>query len=419
MQIAVFGLGYVGLPLAVALSASHRVIGVDSNADRIAALRSGNDSTGEVTVEQLSAATFELSTDANSARGADIFIVTVPTPIDADNRPDLSHVEAATRSIAELLGDSDKPIIVYESTVYPGVTEDVCGPLIEQVSGLKQGIGFHLGYSPERINPGDKNHGIKNVVKVVSGNNAEVAEILREVYASASAGEPYLAASIKVAEAAKAIENAQRDINIAFVNEVAKICSSLDISMWDVLETAGTKWNFLNFQPGLVGGHCIGVDPYYLSFCAEKLGHDSKVILAGRETNDSMAHWLADQIHSLAKGNPARILILGISFKENVSDVRNSKIVDLYRSLAERGHEIVVFDPVAEAEDVKDHYQIELSDWPTEQKFDIVAAAVGHDVITGIDSQQITSILEPDGTVVDIKGIWRDRQDTFPGYWTL
>lgn len=419
MQIAVFGLGYVGLPLAVALSDGHRVIGVDSNADRITALRAGQDSTGEIEAEQLNAATFELSSDANSARGSDIFIVTVPTPINAENEPDLRHVEAATRSIAEIIQDSSTPIIVYESTVYPGVTEDVCGPLIEQVSGLKQGSDFHLGYSPERINPGDKDHGIQNVVKVVSGDNAEVAETLRQVYATASAGEPYMAASIKVAEAAKAIENAQRDINIAFVNEIAKICSSLNISMWDVLETAGTKWNFLNFQPGLVGGHCIGVDPYYLSFCAEKLGHDSKVILAGRETNDSMAHWLADQIHSLAKAAPARILILGISFKENVSDVRNSKVVDLYRSLAERGHEITVFDPVADAKDVRDHYQIELSDWPGGEKFDIVAAAVGHDRITEIDSDTIGSILEEDGMIVDIKGIWRDRQDAFPGYWTL
>ncbi|MEY2503527.1 MAG: UDP-N-acetyl-D-glucosamine/UDP-N-acetyl-D-galactosamine dehydrogenase, partial [Verrucomicrobiota bacterium] len=287
-RIVVVGLGYVGLPLAVALARRFAVTGLDVDRGRIEELKRGIDRTREVEEEALGASTLALTSRAEDCRGADLYIVTVPTPVDADNRPDLGPLEAATRSVAALIDPARQPVIVYESTVYPGVTEEICGPLIEEVSGLVRGRDFFLGYSPERINPGDREHTVDRIVKVVAGENAAVTERLAAVYGAVTEAGTFRAASIKAAEAAKVIENAQRDINIAFMNEITRIFAGLDISIWDVLEAAGTKWNFLKFQPGLVGGHCIGVDPYYLSFRAQQLGIEPHVILAGRSTNDRM-----------------------------------------------------------------------------------------------------------------------------------
>ena len=295
-QIVVVGLGYVGLPLAVALARSFDVVGLDIDERRVGELRLGIDRTHEVESEKLSASSLRLTSRAADAAAADIYIVTVPTPVDGDNKPDLGPVISATRSIATLLDSARKPIIVYESTVYPGVTEEVCGPLIEEISGLHRGRDFFLGYSPERINPGDREHSVDRIVKVIAGENEAVTERLAAMYGAVTSAGVFRAASIRAAEAAKVIENAQRDINIAFMNEITKIFSKLDISIWDVLAAAGTKWNFLPFQPGLVGGHCIGVDPYYLSFRAQQLGLDPHVILAGRSTNDGMGAWIADEL---------------------------------------------------------------------------------------------------------------------------
>ena len=292
------GLGYVGLPLAVALARSFDVIGLDIDQRRVAELRDGHDRTHEIDGATLAASSLRLTSEPGECAGADVYIVTVPTPVDGDNQPDLRPVIGATETVARLLDPARAPIIVYESTVYPGVTDDICGPLIEKISGLKRGSDFFLGYSPERINPGDREHTVDRIVKVVAGENDEVTERLASLYGRVTSAGTFKARSIKAAEAAKVIENAQRDINIAFMNEITQIFAKMDISIWDVLEAAGTKWNFLRFQPGLVGGHCIGVDPYYLSFRAQQLGLDPHVILAGRSTNDTMGAWVADQIHA-------------------------------------------------------------------------------------------------------------------------
>src|SRR3954470_3225689 len=316
-RIVVVGLGYVGLPLAVALARSFDVTGLDIDSGRVEQLKQGIDRTNEVGAETLAASTLKLTSRPDECRGADLYIVTVPTPVDADNKPDLGPVIGATRSVAALLDPERRPVIVYESTVYPGVTEELCGPLIEQVSGLVRGRDFFLGYSPERINPGDREHSIGRIVKVVAGKNEAVTERLAAVYGAVPAAGTFRAASIKAAEAAKVIENAQRDINIAFMNEITRIFAELDVSVWDVLDAAGTKWNFLRFQPGLVGGHCIGVDPYYLSHRAQQLGLEPNVILAGRSINDRMGAWVADELHARAGERPGTALVLGLTFKEN------------------------------------------------------------------------------------------------------
>ncbi|HYI39687.1 MAG TPA: nucleotide sugar dehydrogenase, partial [Allosphingosinicella sp.] len=321
-QIVVVGLGYVGLPLAVALARSFDVVGLDIDEKRIEELRLGIDRTHEVESERLAASPLRLTSRAADAAGADVYIVTVPTPVDGDNRPDLRPVLSATRSLATLLDPARKPIVVYESTVYPGVTEDICGPLIEEVSGLRRGRDFFLGYSPERINPGDREHTVDRIVKVVAGESEAVTDRLAAMYGAVTSAGVFRAASIKTAEAAKVIENAQRDINIAFMNEITQIFARLDISIWDVLEAAGTKWNFLPFQPGLVGGHCIGVDPYYLSFRAQQLGLEPNVILAGRSINDRMGSWVAERLHE-RRGKAGSALVMGLAFKENVPDLRN------------------------------------------------------------------------------------------------
>src|SRR5687767_12810544 len=332
VRIIVIGLGYVGLPLATALAKHFDVTGYDLDKSRIGELKAGFDRTGEVEAKVLKSSTLALTADAAPAQGADIYIVTVPTPVDDERKPDLGALLAATRMIASAIDPERRPTIVYESTVYPGVTEEVCGKLLEE-HGLKRGRDFRLGYSPERINPGDREHSIDRIVKVVAGEDGEVVEQLAGMYGAITSAGVFRAASIKAAEAAKAIENAQRDINVAFMNEVAQILSQIGVSSWDVLAAARTKWNFLGFEPGLVGGHCIGVDPYYLSHLAQSLGHHPKVILSGRKTNDGMGAWIADTLHEQRGGRPGTALVLGLTFKENVPDLRNSRTFDLVAQL--------------------------------------------------------------------------------------
>ena len=334
-RVTVVGLGYVGLPLAVALARQFDTVGFDIDPKRISELTAGHDRTGEIEAERLGASALTLTTDPQACPPSDFYIVTVPTPIDGANRPDLRIIEAASRTIAAMLpaavAEGRLPVVVYESTVYPGVTEEICAALLEAGSGLKCGEDFFLGYSPERINPGDREHTIDKITKVVSGQTPEVLERVAALYGAITSGGVFRAASIKAAEAAKVIENAQRDINIAFMNEITQIFAKMDLSVWDVLAAARTKWNFLPFAPGLVGGHCIGVDPYYLSHRAEQLGLDPRVILAGRGINDGMAAWVARQLHVARGSKPGSVLVLGLTFKENIPDLRNSKVADLAR----------------------------------------------------------------------------------------
>ena len=417
-RIAVIGLGYVGLPLAVALARKFETVGFDIDERRVAELREGKDRTREVDEAELRASDLALTADAQDCAGADVYIVTVPTPVDQANRPDLSAVIAATRMLAGLLDAARRPTIVYESTVYPGVTEDVCGPEIERVSGLKRGRDFRLGYSPERINPGDREHTIDKITKVVAGEEDEVTEQLAQIYGAVTSGGVFRAASIKVAEAAKAIENAQRDINIAFVNEVTQIFSRVGVSVWDVLDAARTKWNFLAFEPGLVGGHCIGVDPFYLSHLAQQVGHDPQVILAGRQTNDNMGAWIADTLHG-RRGKAGRALVLGPTFKENVPDLRNSRSFELVRRLQWLGHDVEVADPIASADAIERDHGLRVT-VPDGQSYDLVVGAVAHRDYRELSDDRLEALVAPGGTLADLKGMWRQRRlDASLDRWTL
>jgi UDP-N-acetyl-D-galactosamine dehydrogenase len=417
-RIVVFGLGYVGLPLAVALARTFDVTGFDVDAGRLAELRGGRDRTREVDDAELRRSKLKLSNSTGECAGADVYIVTVPTPVDASNRPDLGAVLAATRAIAELIDPARRPTIVYESTVYPGVTEGICGPEIERVGGLQRGRDFRLGYSPERINPGDRAHAIDKITKVVAGEDPEVVEQLTEIYGAVTGGRVFRAASIKAAEGAKAIENAQRDINIAFMNEVAQIFSRIGVSMWDVLEAAKTKWNFLAFEPGLVGGHCIGVDPYYLSHLAHQLGHDPQVILAGRQTNDGMGAWVADALHDRRR-KAGRALVMGLTFKENVPDLRNSRSFDLVRRLEWLGHQVEVADPLASPEEIAREHGLKLVE-PDGRDYDLVVGAVAHSDYRGLSDRRLAEMVAEGGTLADLRGMWRDRQlDPAIDRWTL
>ena len=407
-RIVVVGLGYVGLPLAVALARKFDVTGLDRDADRIAELREAHDRTREVGAEALRSSSIKLTDDAAVCRGADVYIVTVPTPVDEQNRPDLGAVMAATRTIAGLIDPARRPTIVYESTVYPGVTEDICGPEIERVSGHRRGRDFRLGYSPERINPGDREHTVDRITKVIAGEDEEVIEQLADIYGSVTSGGVFRAASIKAAEAAKAIENAQRDINIAFMNEVTQIFSKIGVSTWDVLEAARTKWNFLPFEPGLVGGHCIGVDPYYLSHLAQQLGHHPQVILSGRGTNDGMGRWIADTLHDGRGAKAGTALVLGITFKENVPDLRNSRAFDLVKRLQWLGYSVDVADPLADAEELRQEQGLELTE-PDGRSYDLVIGAVPHTAYRELRDDQLAGLVKLGGTLADIKGMWRDR----------
>ena len=418
-HIVVVGLGYVGLPLALALARKFRVTGLDIDAGRIAELKSGHDRTNEVEGDALTASSIALTADPAEGRGADIYVITVPTPIDGENRPDLGPIVSASRSVAKLLDPARKPIIVYESTVYPGVTEDICGPLLEQETGLKQGVDFFLGYSPERINPGDREHTVERITKVVAGENPEVTRRLADMYGAITSGGVFEASSIKTAEAAKVIENAQRDINIAFMNEIAQIFARLDISVWEVLEAAGTKWNFLPFQPGLVGGHCIGVDPYYLSFRAQELGHNPNVILSGRSINDNMGAWVADQLHARL-GRAGSTLVLGLAFKENVPDLRNSRVVDVIKRLAALGHDITVHDPLADADEARHEYGLELDAEALSRRYDLVLVAVPHAHYAELPDAQLEALIAEGGLLADLKNLFGKR--SLPGHiarWSL
>ena len=418
MKIVIVGLGYVGLPLAVALARHFQVTGFDIDASRVYELQQCNDRTREVERDDLAASTLAVTSDLSVCWGADVYIVTVPTPVDTNNQPDLAAVLSACRMVGQSIDPSKKPTVILESTVFPGVTESLCGPAIEGTGGLVRGRDFRLGYSPERINPGDKEHRVEVITKVVAGEDEEVLEQLAGMYGSITAGGVFRAASIKAAEAAKVIENAQRDINIAFMNEVAQILRPIGVSMWDVLAAARTKWNFLPFEPGLVGGHCIGVDPYYLSHLAQKLGHNPQVILAGRQTNDGMGAWIADQLHAQRDSRPGKALVMGITFKENVPDIRNSKVIDLIRRLEHLGHQVDVSDPVADPKEVEDQYNILLRE-PAEGGYDLIIGAVSHLCFRDISPEQLAGMTRPEGTIADLKGIWRDHPPTNLDWWSL
>jgi UDP-N-acetyl-D-glucosamine/UDP-N-acetyl-D-galactosamine dehydrogenase len=408
-KIAVIGLGYVGLPVAISFGKKLPTVGFDIRQRRVDELKKGHDDTREVTGDQLASAK-QLELTADPARLADctFYIVAVPTPIDANNRPDLGPMISASKSIGPHLKKGD--IVVYESTVYPGVTEEVCGPILDEKSGLKNGVDFFLGYSPERINPGDKEHTFEKIVKVVSGQTPESAERVAKVYASVVTAGVHRAPSIKVAEAAKVIENTQRDLNIALMNELALIFDRMNIRTADVLEAAGTKWNFLRFTPGLVGGHCIGVDPYYLTTKAQELGYLPEVILAGRRINNNVGPFIAQKCVKLLTQTDvplrkAKVGILGLTFKENVPDLRNSKIPDIIQELATFGIDALIHDPLGDAREAHEEYKVELSSLDKFQQLDALILAVAHDEYV----QHLPSLYErvrDGGVVIDVKSVF-------------
>lgn len=414
IKIAIIGLGYVGLPLARLFATKYNTVGFDINETRIKELRSGTDSTLEVEDEILQSV---LVNDPNQEKGLYItsqldeikdcnyFVITVPTPVDKNNRPDLTPLYKASETVGKVLKKGD--IVIYESTVYPGATEDDCIPVVERVSGLKFNQDFFAGYSPERINPGDKEHTVEKILKVTSGSTPEVGVKVNELYKSVITAGTHLAPTIKVAEAAKVIENSQRDINIAFVNELAKIFNILEIDTHAVLEAAGTKWNFLPFKPGLVGGHCIGVDPYYLAQKAQEHGYHPEIILAGRRLNDSMGEYVASQVIKcmIRKGikvNGAEILMLGVTFKENCPDVRNTKIVDVIAALEDYSVKVTTFDPWANPKEVEHEYKIESHTELPAQKFDAIVLGVAHNEFKNID---FGSLKKDNCIVYDVKGV--------------
>jgi len=409
-KIAVIGLGYVGLPLAVEFGKKYSTIGFDIDESRIQQLSQGIERTQEVTAEELSLSNkLEFTSNPQQIASANFYIVTVPTPIDDEKRPDLTALTKAS----ELVGKTLKPddIVVFESTVFPGATEEVCVPLLESNSGLKYNEQFYVGYSPERINPGDKEHRLINIPKVTSGSTPEIATIVDDVYASIIIAGTHKAKSIKVAEAAKVIENTQRDLNIALVNELAKIFNKLDINTADVLEAAGTKWNFLPFQPGLVGGHCIGVDPYYLTHIAQKAGYSPEVILAGRRINDGMGAYIANQVVRLMISKDLRIkgaqlLILGFAFKENCPDIRNTKVVDLHSALESYEINVDVYDPCVSASDVTREYGIELTESIDSKKYNAIILAVAHEELRQMTASQVAQISEQGVVIYDVKNAW-------------
>ena len=427
IKIAVIGLGYVGLPLARLFATKYAVVGFDINQNRIAELNSGVDSTLEIETSVLKTVLlsknpcskndcFEdkglyCSNELSAIADCNYYIVTVPTPVDKNNRPDLTPLYKSSDAVGQVLKKGD--IVIYESTVYPGVTEEECVPVLEKISGLKFNIDFFAGYSPERINPGDKEHTVDKILKVTSGSTPEIGQKVNELYLSVITAGTYLAPSIKVAEAAKVIENSQRDINIAFVNELAKIFNLMDIDTHEVLAAAGTKWNFLPFKPGLVGGHCIGVDPYYLAQKAQEIGYHPEIILGGRRLNDSMGEYVASQIVKLMikKGitvNEASLLMLGITFKENCPDVRNTKIVDLILSLKEYGIQVTIFDPLAKPEAVMKEYQLNTVNKAPVQQFDALVLGVAHTDFLNMDLAQYRN---EKSVLYDVKGVLKEGVD--------
>lgn len=423
-KIAVIGLGYVGLPLARLFATQYPVVGFDINRKRIEDLQKGIDNTFEVEDEILQSVLSEAnpfltessnglfcSASINDMADANIYIITVPTPVDKHNRPDLTPLYKSSETVGKVLSEGD--IVIYESTVYPGVTEEECVPVLEKISGLKFNEEFFVGYSPERINPGDKEHTVDKILKVTSGSTPEIGKAVDNLYRSVITAGTHLAPTIKVAEASKVIENSQRDLNIAFMNELAKIFSLMDIDTHDVLEAAGTKWNFLKFKPGLVGGHCIGVDPFYLAQKAQEIGYYSELILAARRLNDSMGAFVASQVVKLMIKNDirikgARILNLGITFKENCPDIRNSKAIDVITNLEEYGAEVITFDPWANSKEVADEYRINcysetlLTDLKESKKYDAVILTVAHDQFLNLD---LNKLIKEKGVIYDVKGV--------------
>ncbi|WP_298324767.1 nucleotide sugar dehydrogenase [uncultured Dokdonia sp.] len=420
IKVGVIGLGYVGLPLARLFGTKYNTVGFDINEKRIAELQSGTDSTLEVSDEVLQGVLKTENNDLNgllcSADSKDIedcnyYIVTVPTPVDKNNRPVLTPLYKSSETVGKVLKKGD--IVVYESTVYPGVTEDECVPVLERVSGLKFNVDFFVGYSPERINPGDKEHTVEKILKVTSGSTPEIGKKVDDLYSSIITAGTHLAPTIKVAEASKVIENSQRDINIAFVNELAKIFNLMGINTHDVLEAAGTKWNFLPFKPGLVGGHCIGVDPYYLAQKAQELGYHPEIILAGRRLNDSMGAYVASEVVKLMLKNDIKVkgselLILGITFKENCPDVRNTKVTDVIRHLKEFGVNVTIFDPWVNAAEVHHEYGLDALTEVPNQKYDAIVQAVAHKEFASLD---LNSLKNDKSVVYDVKGVLGNKAD--------
>lgn len=420
MKIAVIGLGYVGLPLARLFATKYSVVGFDINQGRVAELNSGKDSTLEVEDELLQSvlkksASAEnglyCSTNLDDIKDCNYYVVTVPTPVDKNNRPDLTPLYKSSETVGKVLKKGD--IVIYESTVYPGVTEDECVPVLEKISGLKFNQDFFAGYSPERINPGDKEHTVEKILKVTAGSTPEVGQKVDQLYKSVITAGTHLAPTIKVAEAAKVIENSQRDINIAFVNELSKIFNCMDIDTHAVLEAAGTKWNFLPFKPGLVGGHCIGVDPYYLAQKAQEMGYHPEIILAGRRLNDSMGEYVASQVVKLMikRGvivNGSSVLMLGITFKENCPDVRNTKIVDVIKALKDYGINVTIFDPWANPAEVQHEYGIETVSELPKDKYDAIILGVAHNEFKELD---FAGLKKEKSVVYDVKGILGAKAD--------
>lgn len=420
IKIGIIGLGYVGLPLARLFATKYPVIGFDINTKRIAELQSGVDSTLEVSEEDLKAVT-EVSSPTDKGlfctnelevlKDCNYYIVTVPTPVDRTNRPDLTPLYKSSETVGKVLKKGD--IVIYESTVYPGVTEDECIPVLEKVSGLKFNVDFFAGYSPERINPGDKKHTVDKILKVTAGSTPEIGIKVDNLYASVISAGTHLAPSIKVAEASKVIENSQRDINIAFVNELAKIFNLMDIDTHDVLEAAGTKWNFLPFKPGLVGGHCIGVDPYYLAQKAQEFGYHPGIILEGRRMNDGMGKYVSSEVVKLMlqhdlKIKKSKILILGITFKENCPDVRNTKVVDVINNLKSYDADITIYDPWASPKEVLHEYDVETTKTLPSETFDAIVLTVSHNEFLELD---LRKMLKPKGVLYDVKGILKGKVD--------
>lgn len=424
-KVAIVGLGYVGLPIAIAFGKYRPVIGFDINASKIKELQEGFDRTGEVSTADLQASQVRYTTDSAEIKKADFIIVAVPTPINDALQPDLK----ALRMSSELIGKnmSAGTIVVYESTVYPGVTEEICVPILEKNSGLKSGVDFKVGYSPERINPGDKEHTLESIVKVVSAQDEESLEIVAGVYALVVKAGVHKAPSIKVAEAAKVIENTQRDLNIALMNELALIFHRLGIDTKSVLEAAGTKWNFLKFFPGLVGGHCIGVDPYYLTYKAESVGYHPQVILAGRRINNGMGKFVAEQtmkrLGQLDRPlKDLKVAVLGLTFKENVPDLRNSRVPDIIRELQEYGVQVLAHDPLAESKEAVAEYGIQLCEWDSLKNVDGIVLAVAHRDYTEMGLQKLLSLLRSQerGVVIDVKGALEQyKLPKLLTYWRL
>lgn len=419
-RMSVIGLGYVGLPIALEFSKLIPVTGFDIRSDRVELMKKGIDPSNELDMSEYGGTDIIYTADPEELRKASFHIIAVPTPTTKSNLPDLTPVIKASETVGKVLKKGD--YVVYESTVYPGCTEEDCVPVLEKFSGLKYKTDFKVGFSPERINPGDKKHTLTSIVKVTSGCDAESAEVIAKTYELVIKAGVHRASSIKVAEAAKIIENTQRDINIAFMNELSIIFNRMGINTYDVLEAAGTKWNFLKFYPGLVGGHCIGVDPYYLSYKAKELGYHPQMIDSGRFINDSMGRYIGKktvkQIIAAGKSpKGAKVLIMGITFKEDVTDIRNSKVVDVYKELCEYGINVDIIDPGASAHDVSEEYGIKMAEKPT-GKYDAVIIAVSHKEYMNLDESFFDKLLNPDGIVVDIKGILKGRIKKHT-YWSL